>query len=343
MDHFKILRRAYHISLNYRALWIFGILLALTTPSPRNSGSSSGGASGGGGSAGFPPPGSFQDVPWNMQQALAGVAGFLVVLVCLVLLLAVVFTILRYVSETSLIRMVDRYETEGETVSVREGFRSGWSQAAFRMFLVDLVVGLLSVLAVLLLLLVAAVPLLVWTGESQPAHVIGTAISVGLFLLVILLIIAAAIIFSVVFQFIHRAVVLEDLGVRDAIRRGFTMVRQRLGDVTVMALLLFGLGIVWVVVMIPVFILLVLAGLVLGGLPGLLVGWITSLFAEGPLMYILGAAIGVPIFLIVVVAPILFLNGLYETYKSSTWTLTFREVKALERSAPVSPAPAAEL
>ena len=72
-------------------------------------------------------------------------------------------------------------------------------------------------------------------------------------------------------------------------------------------------------------------------------GGIATLFAEGPLPYILGAAVGVPIFLLVVVAPILFLNGLYETYTSSAWTLTFREVRALEGPASVPAAPAAEL
>jgi hypothetical protein len=341
MDHFKILRRAYHITLNYRALWIFGILLALASPSS-SGGSSSGGGSSGGGF--FPPPGNFHGLSWNIGQIWPRLAGILVVLICLVLLLAVVFTILRYLSETSLIRMVDRYETDGQTVSVREGFRLGWSRAAFRIFLTDLVIGFVGVLAFLLLSLIAAAPLLVWRVDSQAAHAFGTALSIGLFLLVLLLFITAAIVFSIALQFIHRAVILEDLGVGDAIRRGFSLVRSRLGDVVVMALLLLGLSIAWVVVMIPVFLLLALAGLVLGGLPGLLVGGIARLFAEGALPYILGALVGVPIFLLVVMAPILVLSGLYETYQSSVWTLTFREVKALEGpgAAPLAPSAAAE-
>ena len=46
MDHFKILRRAFQLTWSYRALWMFGILLALTTAS---SGVNSGGGGGGGG------------------------------------------------------------------------------------------------------------------------------------------------------------------------------------------------------------------------------------------------------------------------------------------------------
>ena len=45
MDHIKILKRAFNITWVYRALWVFGIILALTTGG--NSGSSSQGADGG--------------------------------------------------------------------------------------------------------------------------------------------------------------------------------------------------------------------------------------------------------------------------------------------------------
>jgi hypothetical protein len=46
--------------------------------------------------------------------------------------------------------------------------------------------------------------------------------------------------------------------------------------------------------------------------------------------WIAGAAIGVPIFLAVIILPALFLSGLMEVFKSSTWTLTYRELTALE-------------
>jgi len=35
MDHMKVLKRAWQILWHYRALWIFGIILALTAPSTR--------------------------------------------------------------------------------------------------------------------------------------------------------------------------------------------------------------------------------------------------------------------------------------------------------------------
>jgi hypothetical protein len=57
MDHMKILKRAWEITRSYRVLWVFGILLALTSA---NGGSSNGGGSGGGGgSSSLPNPARF--------------------------------------------------------------------------------------------------------------------------------------------------------------------------------------------------------------------------------------------------------------------------------------------
>src|SRR6185503_980298 len=98
--------------------------------------------------------------------------------------------------------------------------------------------------------------------------------------------------------FFRRAVVLENLGVIDGIRRGLQRVRQRLGDVVVMGLILFGIGLAWAIVMIPILILLGLAAVVLGGLPALLVGAIVGLFAKDPTPWIVAAVVGVPIFLL---------------------------------------------
>ena len=41
MNHIKILKRALNITVNYRALWIFGMLLALTSGSGSGNGGNS--------------------------------------------------------------------------------------------------------------------------------------------------------------------------------------------------------------------------------------------------------------------------------------------------------------
>ncbi len=325
MDHFKILKRAFSITLDYRALWVFGILLVLTTAG------SGGGSNGGGDGYNGPSSGGWPDIPPGVISALI-IAG--IVLLFVVLVLAVVGAMARYVSETALIRMVDQHEGAGEKLGVRQGFRLGWSRPALRIFLMDLLLGVSITVVFLLLLLISAAPLLVWLTDSVPARVLGTALTVGLAMLVIFAGIAVGIVLSLLLQFFRRAVVLENLGVMAGMRRGLQLVRQRLGDVIVMGLILFGLGLAWVIVMIPLVIVLLIAALVLGGLPALLVGMIVSLFTEGPMPWIVAAVVGAPIFLLVIGAPLLFLNGLTETFQSSAWTLTYRELLALESARP---------
>ena len=112
-----------------------------------------------------------------------------------------------------------------------------------------------------------------------------------------------------------------------------------------MGVILFALGLAWMIVLIPVALLLVAAGAIAGGLPALLTYAVTGLLAQGHLPWIVAAIVGVPIFIVVVGLPLLFLSGLVQTFQSSTWTLTYRELLALEaaRSAPsdqpLAPAP----
>jgi len=328
MDHFKILKRAFSITLDYRALWVFGILLALTT------GGNSGG-NGGDGSSNHKgiPSGDWPKISAEMLTAIIVAA---LVLLLIVLILAIVGAVVRYISETALIRMVDQHEDTGEKLGVRQGFRLGWSRPALRLFLIDLVIGLSVLVVFVLLLLASAMPLLVWLTDSLPARVLGTVLAVGLALLVIFAGIVVSLVLSLLLQFVHRAIVLENLEVMASMRRGLQLVRQRLGDVIVMGLILFGLGLAWLIVMIPLFLVLLLAALVLGGLPALLVGMIISLFIKGSVPWIVAAIMGAPIFLLVIGLPLLFLNGLVETFRSSTWTLTYRELLALESAQPTA-------
>jgi hypothetical protein len=344
MDHLKILKRALSISWSYRVLWLFGFLLALTLPRARPSSNVNYefNRSDFNGWQGFP-----HVFPGISPQVVYTLLGIGVALLCMFILLAIAGTVVRYISETALIRMVDQYEASSEQVNVGGGFRLGWSQRAFRLFLIDLLVGIVGVVVFLLLLAIAATPLLVWLTNSPPLHTLGSVVAIGLIFLVILAFILVAIVVSVVIHFMRRAAVLEDRGVFESIRRGLTLVRQRLGDIVIMALILFALRLGWIVLSIPIIILLVLAGVILGGVPALLAWLATNLFAQGALPWIAAALIGLPIFLVVLIIPGNFIGGLFETYTSSAWTLTYREVVALSGDQPALPtaspeAPAAD-
>ena len=333
MDHLRVLKRALEVTWRYRTLWVFGAILALVT---------AGGGGGGGGQGSrysirgedlWPERGGFlfRDVPAHIVSTAIGVG---VGLVCLAAILLVAGMVARYVAETSLIRMVDEHENTGQKRTVREGFRLGWSHTAFRLFLLDLVVNLPVAAAFLVLFLLALAPLLLWATENRTAAIVGMVVSVGLILLLIPLAIVVGVAVSLLMRFFRRACALEQRGVIESVRRGYALARRGLNDVLIMALLMLGLGIAYAIVAIPLGVLIVMIGGVLAALPGILVGWLASLATRGAIPWILGAAVGIPIFVLTVAVPMLFVGGLAEVYQSTVWTLTYRELRALEITEP---------
>jgi hypothetical protein len=255
----------------------------------------------------------------------------------LIALLSIAAIVARYVAETALIRMVADYEEMGQKHGVRQGFRMGWSRTAFRLFLIKLLVGLPTALVFFLLFLLALAPVLLWITKSTAAGVFGTLATVGLFFPSLLLLIAVTTVLTLLIRFFWRACALEELGVLESIRQGLSVVRRHLKDVAVMWLITLGVRVGWAIATItmaimlfPAIILLIIAGSVLAGLPALLVGGLAGLVFEGPVPWVLAGTVGVSIFFLVVAAPWLFLGGLREVFLSSTWTTTYRDLRALE-------------
>jgi len=177
------------------------------------------------------------------------------------------------------------------------------------------------------------------------------AAGVGTFGLLVLsgyLWLAASGILSLVMQPIKRACVLDDQGVVAAFRQGLMLTKRHLKDVGLLwliwmciRLLWVPLGVLMVILLVPVFLLTTLAGVALGSVLAALMAAITSLLMGGATPWIMGALVGVPIFIVVMASPMLFISGLVEVYKSSIWTLAYRDLRAMESSVqvPVSQLP----
>jgi hypothetical protein len=347
MDHIKVLKRAFQITWDYRALWIFGIILALTVGGgPKNPGSPDSGPQPEytfEGKEEIPesielPDGREVTVPQALREASTWIAigATLCGLCCCALIVwIVVTTVARYVAETALIRMVDDYEETGEKRTIREGFRMGWSRASFRLFLVDLLVFLagLVVFLPLFLLLTVLVGLSIAAIESLGAivlGVIGIVAASGLFFLLILLAILVGMAVQFVKPYIQRACVLEGLGVIDSIKYGLSFVRRHLlWDAIIMQLIVIGLYFGWFVAMVFVTFALIAAALVAAAIPVLILGGLGSLIIGWP-AWVVGGVFGALSFIVVVVVPAVFLRGWEMTFISTLWTLTYRELRALE-------------
>ena len=361
MDPVKILKRAWHILWSYRALWAFGLILALTAA----------GSSGGNGSNGtrFSGDGNNQryeaPLPENWREELGKVfaeAGKEIekvfdeglpalgisqgeltallwigaVFILIMLAAGIVMAIARYVSETAVIRMVDEYEATDTKMTVRQGFRIGWSRTSWRLFLINLIVNLPAILFVGLLVVVGFVIYSMVTGGNETFAVAGVVSMIGVVFLAVFVVVVLSIVLHLLRHFFWRACALEDLGVRESLRSGFTLVRENWKNVGLMWLIMIGLGIAWmivsmiaVIITIPIVLITSVVAALVAAIPGLLLVGLFSLFLNGYLPWIVGAIFIAPLFFTLAFSPWILLTAWQQVYTSTVWTLTYREIKAL--------------
>ncbi|MDH5605292.1 MAG: hypothetical protein OEY93_00235 [Anaerolineae bacterium] len=347
MDYTKILKRAWQILWEYRALWIFGMILALTTASFGQS------SMFGGNNDSWQRDGEQLDLNPNekiwpqIQQAFEEefnsdlhdlnelfndatlpetrerIFKFAYALLTVILVLYVIFKVLRYIAETALIKMVALNEETGEKTNIRGGFRMGWSAASWRLFLIDIVINWPLIVLFLGLFALAFSPLIPMISGYGPENLLGLVVAIGLFFGAIFLIFITAGALSLLKPLMRRASVLGDTGVIASIQKGFTLARENLKEVGVMWMILVGIEFVWGIVLIPVALFLIPVGILMGAATGGLVHALSIVSWDLPLVVLVA---GIPVFLLTLIIPLAILDGLKETYRSSTWTLTYREV-----------------
>jgi hypothetical protein len=362
IDIGKILKRSLRILWDYKVLWIFGFLLALTM------------GNGGGGNSGSSyqfsqndtnnyNPNNYPTGPyWNefnswMQSHVAPlflyperyISTFIwigVIILTVILIFAAINALIRYPSETAVLRMVNDYEQTGTKVGFKQGWKLGWSRAAFRIWLVDLVIGIPAFVFVMVILgagVIFFINAVSGYEAAALASLFGGMICFIPFILVFAAFMAAI---GVLRQFIVRKAALEDMTFGESFRKGWTMFKRNLGGAALMWLVMLGIGIaigivmvIAIIILIPAYILTAIVGVIVAAIPGLAAFGIASLFGGKILAIIIGVLVAMPFFVIVLSSPALFLSGLVNIYSSSVWTLTYREMKARETVQPAEAAP----
>jgi hypothetical protein len=355
MDPVKILRRAWYILWSYRALWVFGLILALAV------GSSVGRGSNNNYHYDQNHEQNSKVTPQSMQEAFhqfqseihklfeqgipeihvtgKDLTTFLWVIgafVLVMLIVGIIMAVARYVSETAVIRMVDEYEGTGNKLTVRQGFRMGWSNTSWRLFLINLIVNLPAIAGLLIVITAAAAFAIAAANGNAKFTPVSLLFTVGSVILIIFLTVIVTILLHLLRNFFWRICVLEDASVTESLRRGFAMVRENWKNVGLMWLVMIGLGIVWavasiilIIFSIPVVIVTCVIALLVVALPYLVfVGFFTT-FLGGYLPWIAGALFVAPFFFPIAFSPWVLLGSWQSVYTSTVWTLTYREIKAL--------------
>jgi len=316
VDHVSVLKRAFLVTWRCRALWLFGFFLALC----------SGGS--GGGSGNYSPPSSsgdfdmpmsgMPDIDWQIIIAI------IVALLCFVLLVALLGIVVRAVTRTALIGMVAQV-SKTESVTIKDGWRLGWSKRAWRLFWIGVIIGIpVAIISVTLVLLAFSPLLLLLFSQEAAVIVVAVILTIFTFLFVLLILVAIGAIVAPLTELSWRHTVLDERGIMDSLGITFSFIKHHLKDVVIVWLLLLGVGLLWVMlVFVVVLPISLLAALIVGGIPALIVYLISG---SG-----LGAAIaGVPLAVLAMILVISFLTGFYLIFRSSVWTLAYLDMQAMK-------------
>jgi hypothetical protein len=348
MKHSEILKRAWKILWDYKALWIFGIILAIATSS--SSGSQSNWTTNR--SPNDTPmefsqdenfwPQMWEEMQEGLEEAKEEIARELdarnpdelernfiimgIIFGSVLIFFGLVFAVLKYIARTALIKMVDHYEETAEKLKAREGWQLGWSAEAWRIFLVDLIVFLPAFFAFILGFGTLIVPIITITSGMPARGVLGLVASIGLMMLLALVGLAFGALVSLIRPVVYRKVVLDEMGAWEGIKAGWHMFWQAWKQYGLLWLILKGIDLVWPLAMFPFALLSGAIALLFGGGFTFLTG--ARAIESGDPSMVWSIVLGVALFILVLATPLAFLGGLRETFQSTSWTLAYRELKA---------------
>jgi hypothetical protein len=309
MDYGSLLSRAWQITWKHKILWLFGILAGF------GGGNFNGNFGGGGGgrnvpvTPGTPPtpvPPTVPDIP--SQLGNGQFVAVLAVIGCCLLIIVIALVIIGIIARGGLIGGI-RMADEQDHVTFGEAWGIG-THYFWRMF----GIGLLLILPTIVLVIVFATVGILTAG-------------IGILCLLPLLCILVPLFFvlAILAHFAQFAVVLEDMPVMDAFRRGWQILKANLSNIIILGIILivieFIAGLVLVVpflaILIPTMIVAFASGT--GGQPNM------GALAVGGLAFLCFLPIAI------------VLGGILHTWVTGVWTLAYKQFMGRTPATPIAP------
>ncbi len=349
------IKRAWNMVWKYKMLWLMAVLFVLF------GGAGSSGGSGSGYNFSAPANGA-QDFNFHPEQYSANtpawvfemgtffeekvmplftpdrLVGTILVMVAILLGFSIVMGLLtalvRYPAETAILRLVDHYEEDGSKAKFKQGWKLGWNIRAFRVWLIDLIIGAPALVVVGGIGAGFALFLFNFADKGDISRVPGM---VALFILGGFLIFVLAILMvfvSVLREYIVRAIAIDGASVGEGFKQGWAMMAHNFKNTFLTWLVMLGINIglgfalmIAFLLLIPVFAVLVIPGAVVGAIPAAIAYGISVIFTSGFWPWLIAALIAMPFFFMVVFSPVTLIGGWVTLFSSSIWTQTYREMK----------------
>jgi len=223
-------------------------------------------------------------------------------------IVGIILFLLSLVAKAGLVKSVNLVSQNKKT-----DFKTGWRSG--KKYLGKLFkLAILFFLAAFLVMIILAVPVIYLIIAKSWV----SAVLVGLFAIAIL--IPIMFVFSLTKIYAEFYIILSDLSIRSAIEAGYNLLLKNIGHSIVFGLLLMVVSLAAGIVLLPV------AGIAL-----------VILVPAGAVFYYLSKiafAFFLAIAILLFLAAILFVSAIFQTYKTTAWTLFFREIAKVEKPEP---------
>lgn len=303
MDYMATIRRGWELTWNNKFLWALGFLAALGSGSAFSNSNYSFNS---GDMAGME--------TWLTPERVAALTGAIIAFSCVAIILGILLWLVALGARGGLIGGVAQLELGTGKPTFREAFRMGWRRVGRLVgmtLLLYIVPFILFLVFVIGFITVAGGMAFAATGAEDPSAMLTGMGGLALvFFCLLCLLMPVMLVLSLIYPFAFRGIVLRDMGARESLRHGWNVLKTNLGEILILGLIFFVIGIVVA--------LIILAALV----PvGLLVGVPIMALMESNATALQGilAALG---FLVAIVITAL-ISAIVTAWQSTTFTLAY--------------------
>lgn len=305
MDYMATIRRGLELTWNNKFLWVLGFLAALGSGASFSNSNYSVNSGDPAAMAG-----------WMTPERMAALTTGLVAFGCIAFIVGILLWLVSLSARGGLIGAVAQLERGAAKPSFGGAFRMGWRRIG-RLVGMTIVLYIVPVILFIILMFgfvaVAGGLAFIASGTEDPGAALAGAGGLALvFMCLLCLLIPLAIVLSLIYAFAFRGIMLRDLGVMDSIRHGWQVVRKNLGQILLLGLAFFLIGII--ILILTAAIIAPLALLV--GVPMVALMESDATFLQG-LLAVLGIVVGLVIFALV--------SAVTTAWQSATFTLAYMQ------------------
>lgn len=305
MNYLDTIKRGFAHTWNNKFMWALGFLAALGSGlsfSNSNYNMNSGDSAALG--------------QWMTPERMAALSAGLVAFGCIAFIVGIILWLVSLSAYGGMIVGVTQMEQGSGKPTFRSAFGAGWRRVGrlvgmtIVLYAVPIIIGIVLTIG---FIAVAGGAAFMASGMEDPSGIMAGLGGLALvFVCLLCLLIPFLILLSLIYPFAFRGIMLRDLGVMDSIRHGWKTVREHLGEIILLALAFFLIGIIVIIVAAAI---LVPVALLVG------VPFVALMDSNATVLQGILAVLGVVISLIVIA----LVSAISTAWQSSTFTLAYLE------------------